>query len=455
MGQSSSSGLDNKSKTRGYRVLGVQPLSPASSAGLVSFFDFLVGCQGRMLLGGLSENPGEEEDMNFISTLKENLNRPLELLVFNIKSQSTRIVEITPSADWGGHGLLGVTIRFDDYSMAEERLVRVLSVREGSPAQLAGMQPNRDYLLGTRTVSFSSDVVLGNVLKENKDKNIDVYAYDTETDLVRVLELTPMSWEGDGLLGAEVGTGYLHRLPSTCRDTDGISHNRAIVNNVTSQNHNLPSLLSPNCKSYTEELLHQQSPHQSNHQEQQEKHQEEYQNDKQEEQQGNQEERDHKRNQQENQQESKQEQQKDNNQEEEQESKNEDHQEEQQDSNQEEQEDHQEEQESKQEEQQDTNQEEQESNQEHQHNNQEHSSSNFPIQTIPHPSTLQPMPPPPPIVQPITSTAPLPPPIAQPTTSTAPLPPVVNQIKDAQEPTYKSWASPFFPPAPFMSSSRA
>ena len=37
--------------TLGYRVLGVQPNSPASSAGLVSFFDFLVGCNGRMLLG--------------------------------------------------------------------------------------------------------------------------------------------------------------------------------------------------------------------------------------------------------------------------------------------------------------------------------------------------------------------------------------------------------------------
>eukprot|EP00571_Detonula_confervacea_P017486 CAMPEP_0172303486 /NCGR_PEP_ID=MMETSP1058-20130122/5014_1 /TAXON_ID=83371 /ORGANISM="Detonula confervacea, Strain CCMP 353" /LENGTH=51 /DNA_ID=CAMNT_0013014313 /DNA_START=136 /DNA_END=288 /DNA_ORIENTATION=- len=30
-------------ETLGYRVLGVQPNSPASAAGLVSFLDFLVG----------------------------------------------------------------------------------------------------------------------------------------------------------------------------------------------------------------------------------------------------------------------------------------------------------------------------------------------------------------------------------------------------------------------------
>lgn len=50
-------------ETLGYRVLGVQPQSPASKAGLVSFFDFLVGANGEMLLGsgeGLEE--GEEYD---------------------------------------------------------------------------------------------------------------------------------------------------------------------------------------------------------------------------------------------------------------------------------------------------------------------------------------------------------------------------------------------------------
>lgn len=33
--------------TLGYRVLGVQPESPAAKAGLVSFLDFLVGANGK------------------------------------------------------------------------------------------------------------------------------------------------------------------------------------------------------------------------------------------------------------------------------------------------------------------------------------------------------------------------------------------------------------------------
>lgn len=49
--------------TLGYRVLGVQPSSPAAAAGLVSFLDFLVGCNGKMLLGsGEDLEPGMEYD---------------------------------------------------------------------------------------------------------------------------------------------------------------------------------------------------------------------------------------------------------------------------------------------------------------------------------------------------------------------------------------------------------
>lgn len=68
-------------ETLGYRVLGVQPNSPASKAGLVSFLDFLVGCNGQMLLAsgeGLEE--GEEyDDVDFPALLKENAGKELEL----------------------------------------------------------------------------------------------------------------------------------------------------------------------------------------------------------------------------------------------------------------------------------------------------------------------------------------------------------------------------------------
>jgi hypothetical protein len=68
-------------ETLGYRVLGVQPNSPASAAGLVSFLDFLVGCNGEMLLAsgeGLEEGD-EYDDVDFPALLKDNVGKDLEL----------------------------------------------------------------------------------------------------------------------------------------------------------------------------------------------------------------------------------------------------------------------------------------------------------------------------------------------------------------------------------------
>jgi len=218
-------------ETLGYRVLGVQPNSPASTAGLVSFLDFLVGVNGEMLMGsgeGLQEGD-EYDDIDFPALLKENNGKELELLVHNIKSNSQRLVNITPSSEWGGAGLLGVTIRLDNYGGADERLIRVLSVEHNSPAAIAGLVPMTDYLLGTTSSSFDSDSALAEVLMVHSDRIVEIYVYSSETDLVRVVTLMPtLSWGGRGLLGAEIGTGYLHGFPKSCRNTDGASVERKI-----------------------------------------------------------------------------------------------------------------------------------------------------------------------------------------------------------------------------------
>ena len=42
-----------------------------------------------------------------------------------------------------------MTIRFDSFKDAEEQMLHVLEVEPDSPAELAGLQPFKDYLLGT------------------------------------------------------------------------------------------------------------------------------------------------------------------------------------------------------------------------------------------------------------------------------------------------------------------
>ncbi|CAM9531028.1 unnamed protein product [Chrysoparadoxa australica] len=214
MGNSSSAEAD---ASVGFRVLGVQPNSPASSAGLVSFFDFIVAANGV---------PFTTLDTTFIDMIRASCDKPLPLTIYNYKSKRVRDVTITPSRHWGGQGLLGVTIRFDTYHNAEENLVRVLDTAKNSPAQLAGLQPGEDYLLGTAERVFKDPNILNEELQQHLEQPMEVYVYNTRTDEVRVAVLLPtVSWgeAGCGCLGAEIGHGYLHRLPESCRGSSGTS----------------------------------------------------------------------------------------------------------------------------------------------------------------------------------------------------------------------------------------
>ena len=72
------------------------------------------------------------------------------------------------------------------------------------------------------------------MLAINEESVVEIYVYNTESDVVRVVTLLPtLKWGGRGLLGAEIGRGYLHRLPKSCRDTLGVSFERKVrLNNA-------------------------------------------------------------------------------------------------------------------------------------------------------------------------------------------------------------------------------
>mmetsp|Transcript_16823 Transcript_16823/g.28537 ORF Transcript_16823/g.28537 Transcript_16823/m.28537 type:complete len:302 (-) Transcript_16823:1123-2028(-) len=210
------SGSEDKSDLVGYRVLGVQENSPAAQGGLVSFFDFIVAANGI---------PLKTLDSTFIDLIKASEDQPLPLQIYNWKNKTLREITLTPSKNWPGEGMLGVTIRFDTFKDAEEQMLHVLEVEPNSPAELAGLQPFKDYLLGTAEKAFVDAEVLSVELLDHLEKPVEFYVYNTDTDEVRVVVLMPSEdWGGDGILGANVAYGYLHVLPAHCCETIGVSN---------------------------------------------------------------------------------------------------------------------------------------------------------------------------------------------------------------------------------------
>ena len=157
---------DREVSTDGFRVLSVQPNSPASDiivfpsaeaardglraplhASLISYLDFIVSVNGEALT---------EESEWFADEIKANVDQPVILEIFNYKWGKFRTVQVVPRSNWGGEGLLGLHVRFDSMEKAAESVLHVVDVAPGSPAADAGLVAADDFILGSAEGSFES-----------------------------------------------------------------------------------------------------------------------------------------------------------------------------------------------------------------------------------------------------------------------------------------------------------
>ena len=191
--------------TESFHVLRVQENSPGAKAGLEAYFDFIVAVEGTRL---------NKDDSTLRNMLQSNENKPLKMTVYNSKRNDSRVVELTPTSLWGGNGLLGVSIRFCSFQGANENVWHVLEVMPGSPAAIAGLQSDVDFIIGSEVMLSDGDDFFA-LVESHDGKPLKLFVYNTVTDGCREIEITPNSnWGGEGALGCGIGYGYLHRIPS-------------------------------------------------------------------------------------------------------------------------------------------------------------------------------------------------------------------------------------------------
>ena len=91
------------------------------------------------------------------------------------------------------------------------------------------MVEQKDFLLGTAEKVFKNADILFEELQQNIESPVEFYVYNQDSDDVRTVVLMPSTqWGGEGILGASVGSGYLHTLPRKCCQTIGTSHDQSI-----------------------------------------------------------------------------------------------------------------------------------------------------------------------------------------------------------------------------------
>ncbi|KAK3764295.1 hypothetical protein RRG08_008777 [Elysia crispata] len=190
--------------TEGYHVLRVQEGSPGHRAGLEAFFDFIVAIGQTRL---------NQDNDTLKELLKSNIEKPLVVTVYSSKTQKVREVQLVPSHSWGGQGLLGVSIRFCSFEGANENVWHILEVQPNSPADLAGLKSDTDFVIGADSVLHESEDLF-TLIESHEGKALKLYVYSTESDSCREVTITPnLSWGGQGSMGCNIGYGYLHRIP--------------------------------------------------------------------------------------------------------------------------------------------------------------------------------------------------------------------------------------------------
>ncbi|KAG1934265.1 Golgi reassembly-stacking protein 1b [Pimephales promelas] len=188
----------------GYHVHAIQENSPAERAGLEPFFDFILSIGHTRL---------NKESSTLKDLLKANVEKPVKLEVYSSKVMRIRELEVVPSNMWGGQGLLGASVRFCTFQGANHNVWHVLDVEGNSPAELAGLKPYSDYIVGADQVLQESEDFFS-LIEASEGKALKLLVYNTRWDRCREVMITPnAAWGGEGSLGCGVGFGYLHRIP--------------------------------------------------------------------------------------------------------------------------------------------------------------------------------------------------------------------------------------------------
>jgi len=109
---------------------------------------------------------------------------------------------------------IGCSIRYCSYENAGEHVWHVLEVAENSPAEMAGVIPHTDYIIGSPHMTLRSEDDFYALVEDSLGKPLRLYLYNTEWDSCREVIIIPNhEWGGQGSLGCDVGYGLLHRIP--------------------------------------------------------------------------------------------------------------------------------------------------------------------------------------------------------------------------------------------------
>ncbi|RKF60543.1 Uncharacterized protein C1D4.02c [Erysiphe neolycopersici] len=167
------------------------------------WFDFIVGINGRMI--------DDSDSSLFIQEIRNCAGSIVTLGLWSAKGQRVRTIHIPISTT---NPSLGLTLQWTSINVASN-IWHILDVPANSPADVAGLLPYSDYIIGTPDGVLRGEIGLGELVESHIGRPLRLYIYNNEFDVTREVTIHPSrDWGGEGALGCVLGFGALHRLPA-------------------------------------------------------------------------------------------------------------------------------------------------------------------------------------------------------------------------------------------------
>jgi hypothetical protein len=174
---------------------------------LEPWFDFIIGINGHNIE---SPDPGL-----FLTELRNCApGTTISLGIYGAKGRRIREAYVTiPERDV----TIGLALQWTPLALVDDCCWHILDVMPNSPADVAGLLPYSDYVIGSPDAIDlrGGDSALGELIAQFVDRALRLFVYNHEYDVLRTVTITPTrNWGGEGALGCVLGFGALHRIPA-------------------------------------------------------------------------------------------------------------------------------------------------------------------------------------------------------------------------------------------------
>ena len=195
----------------GFRIYKLIKDGPLDKAGIKEITDFII-----------PPNEVLFQKNTFKDWIISIADQTIKIKIYSLLTRNFKIVEVKTNKSDSKDGILGASVKFENFENADKKLLHVTSVLENSFAKnKLGLNTNDDYIIAvkgknTSVISLNNEQytpleILNNVISNNKGNDLIFYIYNIKNG-ARTVEVN-IENDNNFILGCDVAYGALHEFP--------------------------------------------------------------------------------------------------------------------------------------------------------------------------------------------------------------------------------------------------